>query len=232
MGVDAETFTGARRDESLRTRLLVEAGGTESSALVLFAGRLSPEKHLDVLIDAVARITRADLTAGIGRDLRLVLVGDGPHAPRLLRAAGAECPGRVRILPHLTDRRELAAHYAAADVVVHPNPREPFGIGPLEAMAAGAPVVVPRAGGVLSYAHPGNAWLAEPGVDGLAEAIVAALGARPDDPRLASARRTACDRDWPRVADRYFALLDRLHAARRAATPAIRPLRPAVLTSR
>ena len=63
---------------------------------------------------------------------------------------------------NVRDRAELAKYYASADVFVHPNPREPFGIGPLEAMASRVPVVSPSAGGVLSYANPTNAWLAEP----------------------------------------------------------------------
>ena len=55
--------------------------------------------------------------------------------------AETRVPGRVHFLGHLPDRRQLASLYANADVFVHPNPREPFGIGPLEAMASGLPLV-------------------------------------------------------------------------------------------
>ena len=58
--------------------------------------------------------------------------------------------GRVWLCGNL-DRETLATFYASADVFVHPNPREPFGIGPLEAMSSGVPVVMPAAGGVLEY---------------------------------------------------------------------------------
>src|SRR5690606_15753076 len=78
--------------------------------------------------------------------------------------------GRITLLGHL-DKAELANYYANADVFVHPNPREPFGIGPLEAMASGVPVVVPDSGGLLSYASDENAWVTEPSAASYAAAI-------------------------------------------------------------
>ncbi len=215
MGVDEATFGAACRDETLRRRLLRLAGGDEHGALVLYAGRLSPEKRLDLLIDAVATLHRAQ-GAG-GPDVRLVMVGEGPAEPRLRRLAAQVDGGRIAFLRHVSDRRSLAAHLAAADVFVHPNPREPFGIGPLEAMAAGVPVVVPDAGGVRAYASEQNAWLARPGADGLAAAITAALRAGPTDARIARARETASEHAWARAVDRYFATVDRIHDTRMAA---------------
>jgi alpha-1,6-mannosyltransferase len=215
MGVDEATFGAACRDETLRRRLLRLAGGGEHGALVLYAGRLSPEKHLDLLIDAVATLHRAH-GAG-GPDVRLVMVGEGPAEPRLQRLAARAGGGRIAFLHHLADRQALAAHLAAADVFVHPNPREPFGIGPLEAMAAGVPVVVPDAGGVRAYASEQNAWLARPGAAGLAAAIAAALKAGPADSRVARARDTASAHAWSSAVDRYFAVIDLVHSIRASA---------------
>ena len=62
------------------------------------------------------------------------------------------------MLGHL-DKELLADYYANADVFVHPNPKEPFGIAPLEAMASGVPVVAPNSGGILSYATDENIWM-------------------------------------------------------------------------
>jgi alpha-1,6-mannosyltransferase len=208
MGVDADAFVAATFDASLRARLLTTAGGTAQSMLLLYAGRVSPEKHLGLLIEAVT--TLSDRRP----DVRLAIVGDGPAVPRLRDLATSCYPGRVAFLPHVADRRALAQHYAAADVFVHPNPREPFGIGPLEAMAAGTPVVVPRAGGVLAYADDGNAWLADPGATGLARAIGAALAAGRRDRRIERARQTARDHEWAGAIDRYFDALGRVHTAR------------------
>lgn len=95
---------------------------------------------------------------GRPRDVRLVLVGDrarSSRAPVACRRNGAGL--HARLVGRLGLAVGLAAHYASADVFVHPrDPHEPFGIGPLEAMAAGTPVVVsvPRRG--RSYADDGN----------------------------------------------------------------------------
>jgi len=212
MGVDATRFLQASRDEAWRRHLLEAAGGTATSVLVLYAGRLSPEKHLDLLVRAVGHAAHH----GRAPDLRLVLAGDGPDATRIAALARTVVPGRLHFIGNVTDRAALAALYASADVFAHPNHREPFGIGPLEAMAAGVPVVVPDGGGVRTYANDGNAWLAEPEAAAFATAILDAAGAGRAAGRVRAARETARAFDWPVMARRYFATLDRLHAARQA----------------
>ena len=129
----------------------------------------------------------------------------------LVADAARRAPGRV-----LRDRRrsriaaQLARLYASADVFVHPNPREPFGIAPLEAMASRVPVVLPNAGGVLSYATTKNAWLAAP--DGASFALaVRRRPCAPDPARVAAAAETARAHDWSLVASRFFKLYDALH---------------------
>lgn len=205
-GVDVDAFLGATRDLAWRASLLRLGGGAAHSILALYAGRLSPEKHLDRLIHAVGLLSAAPAAP----DVRLVLAGDGPQQRALAALAGAVAPGRVQFLGPLMDRARLAALYASADVFVHPNPREPFGIGPLEAMAAGVPVVVSATGGVRSYASVDNAWLAEDDPVALAAALVAAAAGR-RDARVARAIATARACAWPEMARRHFALLDRLH---------------------
>ena len=73
-----------------------------------------------------------------------VVAGAGPLEEWLKKKATGAMQGKIKLLGHL-DKETLADYYANADVFVHPNPKEPFGIGPLEAMASGVPVVVPNA---------------------------------------------------------------------------------------
>jgi alpha-1,6-mannosyltransferase len=110
------------------------------------------------------------------------------------------------------DADRLARIVASADLFVHANPREPFGIAPLEAMAAGTPVVVPNAGGVLTYATRDNAWLAVPSGVGLA-AQVALASAAPEEcrRRAEQARQRVRAFEWPLVTRLWFARYDELH---------------------
>jgi len=80
---------------------------------------------------------------------------------------------------------------------------------PLEAMASGLPVVVPRAGGVLSYADDGNAWPVQPAGEDFAAGVRAVFvdeAARSAKVELAI--RTAAKLDWSHVAASCFDLYD------------------------
>ncbi len=223
MGVEIDDFAAARRSEENRQNLIAEAGGGDGTKLLLYAGRLSPEKNLPLLIETIERL--AD-------DFRLVVAGDGPLAAWFENEANVRAPGRVRLLGHVGDRAKLLRLYADCDAFIHPNPREPFGIAPLEAMAAGLPLVAPNAGGTLSYADESNAWLAEPN----GESFAAAARAVFSDPatrkdKLARARWTAQRYQWRIVSDSFFQLYDELiekfpssRFARRSRRPAAFPV--------
>jgi alpha-1,6-mannosyltransferase len=190
MGLDSRFFSN-------RTR------GLHTGKTLLYAGRLSAEKNTAMLLDVVARLTS---------EYSLVIAGDGPQRPWFIREASRLPAGRIQLKGHFRERDEFAQELANADVFLHPNPREPFGITLLEAMACGVPVVAPRAGGVLSYANPDNAWLCEPAPDEFAAAVKAVFA----DPierqrRVSCARMTAQQYDWSVISARYFGLIDSLH---------------------
>ena len=198
MGVDAEGFSPVRRDRTIRAELLRRVGGSSRTTLLFYAGRLSPEKNLGLLADTMRELTR-DRAA----DYRLVVAGEGPAAARLIG-----CADRIWLCGNL-EKGTLADYLATCDVFVHPNPREPFGIGPLEAMASGVPVVVPNAGGVLEYATDENAWLAAPDAASFAQAIRAATHGNPA--RIAAAGDTVMRFHWRDATRRYFDAYDEIH---------------------
>jgi glycosyltransferase involved in cell wall biosynthesis len=142
-----------------------KAGASDDTVLLLYAGRLSPEKNIELLPEILRSLSKNDIG-----DYRLLIAGAGPKAEWLANECEKAAPGKAVQLGHL-EKDGLADLYANADVFIHPNPREPFGIAPLEAMASGAPVVAPRGGGILSYANDENAWLVEPTGDAFAAAI-------------------------------------------------------------
>ena len=211
MGVHCTGFSPARRRPSARetilSRISAEAGRLTNPRLLLYVGRLSPEKNIDVLVDMM-EILAADLSA----EYHLLFAGDGPRAVWLKEMADQKVPGRIHLLGHFANREDLADLYANCDALVHPNPREPFGIAPLEAMASGLPVVAPSSGGVLSYANAGNAWLVKPDAADFAAGVREVfVDGTLKKTRVEQALRTAANFDWPRVAAVFFKLYDDLH---------------------
>ena len=204
-GVDCERFHPDTRDPALRASLLARTGGAEQSILLLYSGRLSPEKNLDLLVDAMARLNNIPEP-----DCRLIVAGDGPLSSHLHGRLGAVARGRFAFLGHISNRVELARLYATCDVFVHPNPREPFGIAPLEAMASGLALVAPNSGGVLSYADAECAWLAPADPISFAAAISEAADPGERNARSIAGRKAAERHDWPIVAKRLFDFYDRL----------------------
>ncbi|MFD5277351.1 glycosyltransferase [Pseudarthrobacter sp. NPDC058362] len=105
------------------------------SPTVMFAGRLAEEKHVDVLIDAIAK-TPAEL------DVHLEIVGGGEVRPALEeQVARLGLGGRVRFLGLASDE-DLRAAYIRADLFCMPGTAELQSLVTLEAMSASTPVVL------------------------------------------------------------------------------------------
>ena len=218
MGVDFDGFSRPQDSVEFRDQLLERTGGGENTRLLLYAGRLSEEKNLSILAPMMAILAREKQF-----DCRLVIAGDGPLSEELHNALDSQAPGRSLFLGQC-QQPDLARLCHATDLFIHPNPREPFGIAPLEAMAAGLPLVAPASGGVLTYANPENAWLAENSPLAFAEGVRSVHS----DPgvckqKTAKARCTAERHSWPRITDNYFQLYDRLHMSFVQKVPATEP---------
>jgi len=146
----------------------------------------------------------------------LLVAGRGPLEPWLQEQA-QHLSGRIVLLGHVSDRKELAELLANSDAFIHPNPHEPFGITPLEAMCSELPLVVPSQGGVMAYCGPQNAWLAEP----IGPSFAASVRARFDDQearaaRVAEGRRTALAHNWNAIAGQFFLTYDSFYSGYQA----------------
>lgn len=109
--------------------------GLNDAPLVLFLGKLTPRKGVDVLVRAFKQLARADAT--------LVIAGNDMGAGRALDAlvAALGLQGRTQRIGLLRGRERLDA-LAAADVVVYPSRAEVFGLVAIESLMCGTPVVV------------------------------------------------------------------------------------------
>jgi glycosyltransferase involved in cell wall biosynthesis len=218
MGVNLDHFSPHRRRAELRRRLLQNVGASDDSVLLLYAGRLVPEKNLSLLFDLLGHLTKQKRG-----DYRMLVVGDGIEREMWERKCASELPGRTCFLEHIGDRNVLADLYANSDVFVHPNPREPFGIAPLEAMASGLPLVAPNRGGVTAYANPENAWIANADVESFANAVNDAASNRlVAAEKAVRALATARQFRWDVIAPSFFELYQELIRFQfgRAALPA------------
>ena len=222
MGVHIEHLGPQHRDAELRLKLQKSAGGDAATPLLLYAGRLSPEKDLGLLIEMMEWLTECSKLRPAGRplgyspDCRLLVAGSGP-LESWLREAGERLGGRVRLLGQIGNRTELAKMLASVDVFVHPNSREPFGIGPLEAMASGTPLVVTNSGGVLEYADSTCAWLAPPTCEDFARTVVNVLSNTAQaHAKCKQARAVALRHSWQKVSEEFFEAYETFHATRSA----------------
>ncbi|WP_072313005.1 glycosyltransferase [Agrococcus sp. Marseille-P2731] len=184
----------------LATRMDVRArlGVRPEDGLLVCVGRVQPLKGQDLAVRMLQHLPGAvlvlagDATPGDERYL------DGLHD--LARELGVE--RRVRHIGSL-EREPLAQLLDAADVVVVPSRTESFGLVPLEAAAAGTPVVAARVGGLLESVIDGETGILVDGRDPVDWAV--AVGAILDDDDLQvelglAGRRAACRRDWQDVA--------------------------------
>ena len=207
MGVDFHGLSPAHKSAQARKDLLKKVGAPhEATSLLLYVGRLAREKNLALLLDTLSVLRQRD-----NRDWRLVLVGDGAERASLLKQANRRTQGAVAWLGHMRDRAELGRIYANSDAFVHPNPREPFGIAPLEAMASGLPLVAPDRGGVTTYANSGNAWVVSPDAGSFADAVESIVS----DPssrtcKTAEALCTAAQFRWENAAGSFLNLYEDL----------------------
>ena len=208
-GVDVRSLAGRERDQPKPLTLLN-------------VGRVSPEKGLHVLVDAFNDLVR-DYP-----ELELVSVGDDAVVPfqmavalyddpliqalarfyeadygELLRERLSEQAARRVTFVGRVEHDETEAFYRDADIFVYPSLFESFAIPPVEAMAAGIPVVASRVGGMTeTIVHEETGLLVERED---ATALAAALRRLIEDPGLResfgeSGRERAAHFSWPRIA--------------------------------
>jgi alpha-1,6-mannosyltransferase len=211
MGTDCESLSPHRREQTKRKALLASfpdrSSEGQNTRLLLYVGRISPEKNISLLLDMMENLQ--DQTSD---EYRLLIVGKGRLANWVEESADRRVPGRVHLLGHVADRERLADIFANCDALIHPNPREPFGIAPLEAMASGLPVVAPVSGGVLSYANEQNSWLAEPNGESFSNCVQSVFeDERVRQSKVSCAIDTAAQFSWSRTTAHFFDLYDSLH---------------------
>src|SRR5881227_3496174 len=191
-GLDTTLFSPKHRDPAFWQKF----GEHNGAVHLLYVGRISKEKDLDVLAQAYRQL-RSE-----GLPIQLYLVGDGPYLQALNKALPeAVFTGYLR-------GKELAAAYASADVFVFPSTTDTFGNVVIEAQASGVPVIVSDTGGPkeLVEANVNGVVTKSHDVEDLARAIRDLVNdERKRDQMSQQARQAVVDRSWPGAFRKFWA---------------------------
>ncbi|HET6207638.1 MAG TPA: glycosyltransferase family 1 protein [Terracidiphilus sp.] len=199
-GVDTARFNPDRRSEAMRFRL---SEGHPESPLLVYVGRLSPEKDIERLKPILEALPGT----------RLALIGDGPHREALRN----HFAGKPVYLAGFLRGEELAAAYASSDVFVMPSRTETLGLVVLEAMSSGLPVVGARAGGIPEMIEDGVSGRLFDAEAEAVEALRSYLNC-PEKRRAAgaSARTQAAAHSWKAATEQLVAHYNAARAAQNA----------------
>jgi glycosyltransferase involved in cell wall biosynthesis len=185
--------------------------------IILFVGRMVPEKGAQFLLEAAPRIIAKYPEA------KFLIVGRGGFVDELKARAAALRLGHKCLFTGYVDDDTLVRLYRIADVFAAPSLYEPFGIVALEGMAAGVPVVASDAGGLWEIVeHDVTGITTYAGnVESLAWGILQVL-TRPE--HAASLVQNASARvervfNWDRIAERTEAVYDRVLRDRSGSGP-------------
>src|ERR1051325_4280192 len=175
-GVDGRRFCPALPEERAATR---RALGIACERLVLYVGRLSPEKNTIGLMDAWAAIDPSARANTL-----LVIVGDGPEYDEVsAQSRKPNVAGSVHLAGH---RSDVESWYRAADIYVIPSLLEGLSNTMIEALASGLPVVSTRVSGSAILLAPlvSGVVVDVADVKQLATAIETLLKDKPERDRL------------------------------------------------
>lgn len=166
LGVNSRRFC---RIPEARSRLGIEA----NEPMLLYAGRLTPDKGIGDFLDALERIQ--DVLRHHGA--RVVVIGRGPEEVAIRQRLNSTALDEIVSTRAWVPQSELSTWYSAADAVILPSRSEGFSRTIPEAMICGTPIIGTRITGTEDHVHDGiDGLLASPGdVASLADRLAFAV---------------------------------------------------------
>src|SRR5438874_454705 len=191
-GLDTQLFHPTRRDPGFFEKF----GARNGRIRLLYVGRVSREKDLDLLGEAYRRLRDEGLS------IQLCVVGDGPYSREF-----SESLPEALFTGYLTGK-ELAAAYASADIFVFPSTTDTFGNVIIEAQASGVPVIVSDSGGPKELVENNRNGLITKSHD--VEDLTRAIRELVADPERRKrmgdvAHQSVIDRTWPTAFRKFWA---------------------------
>lgn len=188
VGVDTEKFAICKVNTKAKRE---ELGVKESDFLLLSVGELSERKNQKIIIDALIKMNKE---GSIGNAVYLA-VGKGDMQESFEQLIKEnDIASHIKLLGFRTDIDELCK---TVDCFVHPSIREGLGIAPLEAMAAGLPLISANVNGIKDYTQNGVSGYCIDPTD--VEAMVDAIAGMKDNVQF----REACGKNNYRIAKTF-----------------------------
>jgi alpha-1,6-mannosyltransferase len=202
LGVDVAVFTQAPDRSATRAGF----GIPEDRFVLLYVGRLAPEKNVKTLLKAFDLLSEKFP----GR-FHLFIAGDGRYRDDVLELC--QSTGAATWLRYCSDQQQLARIYRAADLFVHPGVQETFGLVALESQACGTPVVGIHGSYMdrIIFADQSH-WARENSPESLAMAIEAMSGTNLEAAGNQASQRVIQRYSWRKVFDRMFEIYQKIHA--------------------
>lgn len=145
LGIERERFSPALRSAEMRAAMLAECSLPPDASLLLGIGRHHPEKRWPMVIDAIEHAAQV-------HPIGFVLIGHGVESSAVERRVAGN--PHIRLYRAIADRHQLARVMASCDAFIHGCEAETFGLVVSEALASGAPLIVPDEGGASEVARP------------------------------------------------------------------------------
>ncbi|MCA1023191.1 glycosyltransferase [Halobacillus litoralis] len=195
-GVAVDHYHPGHRTETMRSRL---SNGKPENKLLVFVGRLAPEKEIHKIRPLLDE----------REDISLAIVGDGPVKGELEEAF----QGTNTVFTGLLHGDELAEAFSSSDALIFPSVTETLGLVILEAMASGLPVIAAKSGPTMEQVEDGRTGLLFENEN--TESMIEAIN-RLEDPSLyadlcKNARKEAEKHSWQKpseqILDYYYTTL-------------------------
>ncbi|MEZ0360365.1 MAG: glycosyltransferase [Hydrogenobacter sp.] len=198
LGVDTETFNPSKRNPYINTLL----GVKENTFKVIYVGRLSPEKNIDILLEIISLL---DPTF-----FHFIIAGDGPLRRRVENFVKRQ--PNVTYLGYVSDIEWLAQLYASSDLFLSASYSETYGLSFLEAQACGCILVAPD---MDLETQPFKEFLVKDlKVESFYEAIVRAVNCQSFNVRQALSQHIrenfSWDKTFSKLLDIYNGILSRV----------------------
>ncbi len=192
-GLDTDHFHPKHRNPEFWNRF----GHWENKVVLLYVGRISKEKDLDVIAASLRLLEKEKLP------VQMVFVGDGPYLKELRQSLKSACfTGALYGL-------DLATAYASADLFLFPSTTDTYGNVVVEAHAAGLPTIVSETGGPKELVQEGvNGYITRSlDVEAFTRAVRKLVADAPLRRKLgAQARESVRNRDWALAFQNFWEL--------------------------